>query len=44
MLKKKVFLLKAPNDDKAVDPYQEALEKAGFDASLIPVIQFNFVT
>jgi len=43
MLKNKVLLLKAPSDDKAVDPYQDELEKAGFNTSLIPVIQFNFV-
>jgi len=43
MLKNKVLLLKAPSDDKIVDPYQDELEKAGFNASLIPVIQFHFV-
>jgi len=42
-MKNKVILLKAPNDDKGVDPYQEELEKAGFNVSLIPVIQFNLV-
>ena len=43
MLKNKVLLLKAPSDDKVVDPYQDELEKAGFNAIMIPVIQFNFV-
>ena len=41
--KEKVLLLKAPNEDKSVDPYQEVLEKVGFEVKLIPVIQFNFV-
>ena len=41
--KEKVLLLKAPNEDKPVDPYQEVLEKVGFEVNLIPVIQFNFV-
>ena len=43
MLKNKVLLLKAPSDDKVLDPYQDELEKAGFNAIMIPVIQFNFV-
>lgn len=39
----KVLLLKAPNEDKLVDPYQEELFFFGFQVKLIPVIQFNFV-
>ena len=41
--KEKVLLLKAPNEDKSVDPYQEELENAGFQVRLVPVIEFNFV-